>query len=308
MNNELSFIKLLRQTCKKPKINLSIGDDAACFDKFLITTDVLVENIHFTMRAGIKNIIFKLFTANVSDIAAMGGTPLYALLTASFPKNSVLHAELVNAINESLHYYGIYLIGGDTTSSVNTIFFSLTLIGKKNKHVLKRSTAKPGDLLCLSRPTGLTLLALERELNNKDIPIEIFYHYNISAEKELGILLGTLDGATACIDISDGLGVDANHLSEESHVKAIIEMDKLPIDHLKKFNVDEKYYVLHSGEEFALLFTIDKNEYNTLYTNIEKHLGRHIYLIGHIQEGSGVFLKDGEHFIDISHCGYIHDI
>jgi len=133
-----------------------------------------------------------------------------------------------------------------TPPQVSTLFFSLTLIGKKNKHVLKRSTAKPGDLLCLSRPTGLTLLALERELNNKDIPIEIFYHYNISAEKELGILLGTLDGATACIDISDGLGVDANHLSEESHVKAIIEMDKLPIDHLKKFNVDENimYYIL----------------------------------------------------------------
>ncbi len=308
MNNELSFIKLLRQTCKKPNISLAIGDDAACFNSFLVTTDVMVENIHFTMKAGIKNIIFKLFTANVSDIAAMGGSPLYALFTTSFPKNSIAHTELVNAINESLHYYGIYLIGGDTTSSLNDVFFSLTLIGKKNDQLLTRTNARPGDFLCLSRPTGLTLLALEKEVSHKDIPIDTFYHYNISAEKELGTLLGTLNGVTSCIDISDGLGVDANHLAEESHVKVIIEVDKLPRDHLKKFNVVEKYYLLNSGEEFALLFTVDKNEYHKINAKVKNLLGRNIYLIGYIEEGSGVFLKDSENFIDISHCGYIHDI
>ena len=308
MDNELSFIRLLRSICKQPKIKLPIGDDAACFNNYLITTDVMVENIHFTLKAGINNIIFKLFTSNISDIAAMGGAPLYSLLTTSIPKNRIAHMELITAINEALQFYGIYLIGGDTTGSARDIFLSLTLIGKKNKYLLTRAHAKPGDLLCLSRPTGLSLIALEKEMYNKHPSIEPYYHYSIPAEAEFGKTLGTLRGVTSCIDISDGLGVDANHLSEESNVKVIVNADKLPLKHLKIFNVEEIKYTITSGEEYALLFTIDKCEFNRVASEIKKLMSREIYLIGCIEEGSGVFLKEGSKLTDISRYGYIHEI
>lgn len=306
-NDELSFINLLRTFTKQPRISLAIGDDAACFNNYLVTTDAMVENIHFTTQAGINNIVFKLFTSNISDIAAMGGSPLYALLTTSIPKNRIPHMKLINAINAALQYYGIYLIGGDTTGSARDMFLSLTLIGKKNKYLLTRSHAKPGDLLCLSRPTGLSLVGLEKEMYNKHQSIESYYHYKIPAEVDLGKMLGTLKGCTSCIDISDGIGVDANHLSEESNVKVIVEAKKLPTKHLKKFNIDEIKYVIASGEEYALLFTVDKCEFNKVASEIKKLMNREIYLIGHIESGKGVFLKKGEKLIDISKSGYIHD-
>ncbi len=308
MENELSFIKLLRESCKQPRISLAIGDDAACFSNYLITTDVLVEHIHFTMQAGIKNIIFKLFTSNVSDIAAMGGSPLYALLTISILKNKLPHKELIAAIREALEYYGIYLIGGDTTGSPKDIFLSLTLIGKKNPFLLTRSNAKPGDLLFLSRPTGLSLISLENELYNKHEHVELFYHYKLPAEKELGKLLGKSKAVTSCIDISDGLGVDANHLSEESKVKIIIEAKRLPVDHLTKFKVNKIKYAITSGEEYALLFTINRKDYKSFINELKKLTGREIYMIGYIEEGSGVFLKEDEKTTDISKFGYIHEI
>ena len=308
MENEHSFIKLLRESCKPPRINLSIGDDAACFSNYLVTTDVLVEHIHFTTQAGIKNIIFKLFTSNVSDIAAMGGSPLYALLTTSIPKNKLSHKELIAAIKEALEYYGIYLIGGDTTGSSKDIFLSLTLIGKKNTFLLTRSNAKPGDVLFLSRPTGVALISLEKELYNKHEYVELFYHYKLPAEKELGKLLGKLKGVTSCIDISDGLGVDANHLSEESKVKVIIESKRLPVNHLTKFKVNEIKYAVTSGEEYALLFTVNRKDYKSVVNELKKHTRREVYMIGSIEEGSGVFLKEGEKLTDISKFGYIHKI
>lgn len=308
MDNELSFIKLLRASCEQPKIKLPIGDDAACFNNYLITTDVMVENIHFTMQAGLYNILFKLFTSNISDIAAMGGSSLYVLLTVSIPKNKAPHSELIAALSAALKYYKVYLIGGDTTGSLRDLFLSLTIIGKKNKYLLTRSQAKPGDLLCLSRPTGLSLIALEKELYNKHEPIESFYHYRISAEFELGKTLGTLKGVTSCIDISDGLGVDANHLSEESQVKVIIDANRLPIGHLKDFKVNEIKYVITSGEEYALLFTVDKCEFSRIATEIKKLLNREIYAIGYIDEGQGTYLKKGSKLINVSKYGYIHKI
>jgi thiamine-monophosphate kinase len=268
----------------------------------------MVENVHFTMKAGIENIIFKLFTSNVSDIAAMGGTPLYALLTTSIPKNKVSHSFLIDAILNALNHYGLYLIGGDTTASFKDIFFSLTLIGKKNTHLLKRSGAQPGNILCLSRPTGLSLVALENELYDMHPSIKKYYNYTIKAEKELGKLLGKLDGITSCIDVSDGLGVDANHISEESNVKVVIEADKLPVDHLKEFNIDKLKYILTSGEEYALIFTVGQEHYLQIFDKIKCMLNREIHTIGYIEEGIGTYLKTGKEFIDISKYGYIHEI
>ena len=120
--------------------------------------------------------------------------------------------------------------------------------------------------------------------------------------------MGKLKGVTSCIDISDGLGVDANHLSEESKVKVIIESKRLPVDHLTKFKVNEIKYAVTSGEEYALLFTVNRKDYKSVVNELKKHTRREVYMIGSIEEGSGVFLKEGEKLTDISKFGYIHKI
>lgn len=308
MSNELNFLEILRKELKQPDITLPIGDDAAVFNNYIITTDAMVENIHFTSKASINNIIFKLFTSNVSDIAAMGGTPLYSLLSLSIPKGKFSQKELIDAIKYAINKYGIYLIGGDTTSSMKDAFFSATIIGKKRANLLTRKSARPGDLLYLSRQTGLAQVSLEKEIHNKPFDIDTFFHYNILAEKELGELLGKTDCVNACIDISDGMGIDLMHIASESKVKIVVEANKLPINHLKKYNIDPIKYAINSGEEYALIFTSPYNKNEKLINIIKEKLNRNIYNIGYIEEGFGVQLKYNNKFIDISSKGYIHNI
>lgn len=306
MENELSFIASLRQSLKKPRILLPIGDDAAAFDKFVITKDVIVENIHFTRKASVKDIIFKLFTSNVSDIAAMGAKPLYCLFAISMPPEQFKQKDIIDALVFAQNYYKITIIGGDTTSSKSDLFLSLTLIGRKNKYLLTRAGAKPGDLLFLSRPLGLALLSLENEITEKKFDIEEFYHYRIIAESSLGTLLGSLKGVNACIDISDGLGVDSQHLAMESNVKIEINEELLPIKHLLKFKVDNLKYLLNSGEEYALLFTIDPQFKDSIINEINNKLGRMPFHIGYVKNGSGSYLKKDNRLDDISRMGYVH--
>jgi len=123
-----------------------------------------VQDVHFKINAGLDNILFKLITANVSDICAMGGiSPFYALLGVS-SDGSVNMEEFYICLKNALDFYQIDLIGGDTTASRNGLFLSFTILGKRNKFVLTRSGAKIGDFVFISRPVGLSKISLEKNL------------------------------------------------------------------------------------------------------------------------------------------------
>lgn len=292
-NKEFSLIESLSSRLGKSGVTLGVGDDAALFGNNLVAKDIMAEGVHFTKDAPILHVMRKVVTANVSDIAAMGGVAKYALLGIAIPEGRQISADDIVRPFES---YGVELIGGDTTSSKDSLFLSVTIIGEKGEHLLTRSGAKPGDLAYISRPVGRVREALEAELAGG----ESYNHYLVRAESALGELLGKTGIATSCIDISDGLGRDASHIADMSGVRIVIESDKVPVSQLAKTD-NPVMYALGSGEEFALFFTVPVDRQREFEMMSPLSL-----LIGRVEEGSGVFLESSEGLTDISETGYEH--
>lgn len=275
-------------------IALGVGDDAALFGTTLIAKDIMAENVHFTSDAPMSHVMKKLLTANVSDIAAMGGTAKYALLGMAVPAGRDIDPA---DIAKSMELYGIKLIGGDTTSSDGGLFLSLTIVGERNEYVLTRSGAKVGDLVYISRPLGRVRQLLDRELKGEK---DNYNHYLVMAETALGDLLGRTGFANSCIDVSDGAGRDASHIADMSGVRIIIEKELVPTGHLTGIE-DPVSYALGSGEEYALLFTVPADKTAELEQAYPKAVR-----IGYVETGAGVYLKDGDKLTDISETGYEH--
>jgi thiamine-monophosphate kinase len=304
MKKEFSLIESLSSMLDKSGVTLGVGDDAALFGDTLVCKDIMAEGVHFTKGAPVMHIMRKVVTANVSDIAAMGGTAELGLLGIAIPAGYDITAE---DMARPFDAYGVKLIGGDTTSSKDSLFISVTIIGRKNEHVLTRSGAKAGDIIYMSRPVGRVREFLDKELaaetGSGSRPEQgegsvTYNHYLVKAETELGDLLGKTGIATSCIDISDGLGRDASHIADMSGVKMVIEADRIPVDHLENKDV---MFAIGSGEEFALLYTIDEKDVKELEMMSPKSIR-----IGRVEAGRGVYLeKDGEQ-TDISDSGYEH--
>lgn len=306
---EFDFIKQLDSTLPPSTIELSIGDDAACFDQTLVSKDLMVEGVHFTDSAPIADIIFKLFTSNVSDIAAMGGTAEHVLLGISLPPNRYDESALVQAVQFAADYYQVNVIGGDTTSSKDSAFFSLTVIGRRGRDLLTRSGAKPGDRIFISRPLGFAQLGLMQELTDIDHGLEPYAHYRLTAEKKLGALLGESGAVTSCIDISDGLGSEACHLAVSSGVTLRLMKPMLPLDELISYSDDPLDLCIGSGEEYALLFTVKETEANALMASIRTQLGIDIIEIGSVVKGAAVaVLSDGISEEPLIAKGYEHQL
>lgn len=304
--DEFDFISKLKNSTVQKKDMLSIGDDAAFIDNYLIAKDIMVENVHFLPSTPIEYFIKKLFVSNISDICAMGGYSKYVLLGISIPKHYLFTEKLIGEISSNLKKYNLYLIGGDTTESKNDIFLSLTILGHPYKKILTRSGAKPGDILYLSREIGLSKLSLEKELNINKIDISPYLHYQNEPELKLSKILSEQIDTTSCIDISDGLGKDAGHIATASNVKIVIEESLLRNEELGKYKIkDSLNYILSSGEEFGLLFTINKND-EDLLLKICKQENIFPIKIGYVTSGKGVYLRSANKFTDISNFGYEH--
>ena len=300
---EFEFIRLLEKDFNQ---NNLIGDDAALiYNNILISKDILVENIHFLKSTPLEYVIHKLFTSNISDIASMGGTSKYVFLGIAADNEKILE-ELTPLIKRECEKYNVILAGGDTTSSKNGLFLSLTVVGEKGKNVIKRNGAKEGDIIFLSRNVGKCRISLEKELGIHNFKVDKYYHYNKNAEYKLGSLLSSCDAVTAMTDVSDGVSVDLLNIAESSNKKAVIEYDKLNIDYLKEYNVDYLDYFLSSGEEFALLFTVEKNQAAYLKKSIYDNLKISIYEIGRIEHGEGLYLEKDRQMQIISSSGYQH--
>lgn len=304
---EFEFINQLKNNLPKEDEVLSIGDDAARIGNLLVAKDILVENIHFLPSTPIDFVIHKLFASNISDICAMGGVVKYALLGIGIPENYEFESEIIKSITKYTMKYNVTLIGGDTTGSKKDLFLSLTIIGYTGKSIFLRSGAKPGDLLFVSRPLGLSRISLEKELGRNDFKhIDKYSHYMNEPEIKLAKILSEKNLATSCIDVSDGLGRDAGHISEESNVKIIIQEENIPIHHLVHFPINPVDYFLSSGEEFALLFTVAPESMRSFLKESSK-IGVSPTCLGYLTEGKGVYLKSGDLLKNISQQGYEHN-
>jgi thiamine-monophosphate kinase len=269
---EFGLITQIRawMTAKDPSLIKTIGEDVAVIDKgreaLLITTDILIEDIHFERswtdpyRLGKKAL-----SVNLSDIAAMGGTPRYFLISLGLPKQLPLSfvSSLYRGLKEVAQHFRVDLIGGDTSLS-QKIVINICLLGRgRKKRLLFRSGAKVGDDLFVSGTLGdasLGLKILQKEgLRGKPKGL-IEKHLSPHPRMELGQILATSRMATAMIDVSDGLLIDASHLLEESRRGARIWEDRIPLSRLYRkwisfYSKESQPMALYGGEDYELLFS-----------------------------------------------------
>ena len=250
----------------------------------VLTTDLLTEGVHFDLRtATMADIGFRAAAANLSDIAAMGGTPQHLLVALAIPRTGTrrhLH-QLYRGMMTACRPHHVGLIGGDTSASNGGWFLSVTLIGMvPPRKALFRSGARIGDLLYVTGTIGDALAGL-RILNEPLPPTKRFpwtaalstwhrqfligRHLRPTARVAEGQWLSIHHFATSAIDISDGLSGDLRHICEESHVGADLDLRALPLSpacraYAASRKLDPVDLALTGGEDYELLFTVSPRQ------------------------------------------------
>lgn len=296
---EFGLIDLIQQKARfqNPSSLKGIGDDGAVLDfkglKTVVSTDLLVENIHFDLvYTPLKHLGYKAVVVNLSDIYAMNARPTQ--ITVSMAISNRFSVEAVHEIYEGVHLacqaYGVDLVGGDTTSSVQGLTLSVTAIGVAQKdELVYRDTAQVGDLICVSgylggAYVGLQLLEREKQIymdNPKMQPDLEDKDYIVGrllkpeARKDVyDFFKKNQLQPTSMIDISDGLSSDLLHICRLSDVGAYIEEKNLPIAQETSvkaidFGLPPTTCALHGGEDYELLFTIKPEDAEKLRYNME---------------------------------------
>ena len=277
--SDFSEIELIGRISRKIKlfskdIAKGIGDDAAVvnYNKqyyLLLTTDSLVENVHFSKFFTPEQIGMKAIEINVSDIAAMGGFPKYALVSLIIPKNIDINFidKLYDGINKAVKKYEISVIGGNLSNGkeISATIAMLGFVEKKNLRL--RSDAKANDLIAVTGNLGASAAGLQL-LKAKMKGSSINYHLNPKSKLNAARLLAKY-GINAMEDISDGLAAEVRNICNESKVGAVIYKEKIPINKdaiidSKKLNRDPYDLALYGGEDFELIFTMNKNSFKKL--------------------------------------------
>ena len=272
---EFNFIQTLLKDAadfkKEPPATrgwLGVGDDCAQFDGWLVTKDLSVENTHFRLDWSTpEQAVEKHIVSNVSDISAMGGISRFAVLGLCINKNWSLETRtrVQAAISQGFARRGIALIGGDTVVG-DVGMFSTTLLGSLENETSKpllRSAVKPGDKLYVNGTLGKSDAGLWLLMNHpeakEEFPTLVEYHLSPKICERAGAELVRLGAYGACMDISDGLSSELNHLALSSGVSLQIDEQKLPIDSevlrmCEKYGENPLNFALNGGEEYELLF------------------------------------------------------
>lgn len=295
-----------------------IGDDAAVLDakgkKILVSTDLLVEGIHFDLSyVPLKHLGYKSAIVNFSDMAAMNAKPSQITVSLAISNRFSVEAleELYSGIKHACEKYNVDLVGGDTTSSRSGLIISITVIGYSDlEDISYRNGAKEGDLICVSGDLGgayAGLLVLQREksgfVGNPNMQPELDdFGYVLERQLKPEARIDVIDilktagiKPSSMIDISDGLASELKHICTQSKVSCTIYEDKIPIDHntwdtSNSFSIDPTTCALNGGEDYELLFTVPISDFEKL-KNIPE-----ITVIGHITDqaaGMQLIAKDG---------------
>jgi len=297
---------------------LGVGDDAAVIDHFgkqtVLTTDLLVEGVHFDLiYTPLKHLGYKSVVVNLSDVYAMNAVPTQIILSIGISNRFSLEAldEFYEGVYAACEKYGVDLVGGDTTSSQKGLIISLTAIGEvAPDQFVKRSTAKKGDLLCVSGDLGgayVGLLFLEREKKifiespgvQPDLEGETYVIGRLlkpEARKDIVEFFATNSiKPTAMMDISDGLSSEILHICKDSNLGCVLYEEKIPVsEEMKKaafkFEIDPTACALSGGEDYELLFTVAQEDYEKLVLNEQ------ISVVGYMTEpesGAHIITKGG---------------
>ena len=345
--NEFDFINKLRRQVESKANSASsfiphpsslirgIGDDAAVFKSLagsdvVVTADLLVEDIDFRLDTTRPDLLgHKALAVSLSDIAAMGARPRWALLSIGVPE-AIWNSEFLDQFYEGFfklaERYGITLIGGDVSRTPDKIVIDSILIGETPKAgAVFRSGAEPGDQIFVTGFLGDAAAGLRLLERGARLPTTCDSNSESKESHELdhlllrqlqpeprvgwGLLLGEQQLATAMIDISDGLSSDLNHLCTESNVGALIDSSRIPIDPLVteltgRRALDPLMLALHGGEDFELLFTVHPQDVARLPKKVD---GVPICRIGEITSEPGkIRVAEKDRVWDLQPEGFDH--
>ncbi len=316
-----------------------IGDDAAVFRSGagrdqVITTDLLVEDVDFFRAlADPRDLGHKALAVSISDVAAMGARPRFALLSLGVPQttwDSHFLDDFYSGFLALAETYNVVLVGGDVSRSPDRVVIDSIVVGEVERgHAILRSGASVGDQLFVTGSLGgaaAGLRLLERTITlSDDLASGLPPEFNeLSARQtrptprvEWGAWLGESGIATAMIDLSDGLSSDLAHLCRESNAGALLDWSQMPIDPLLSHDgaladnsfthsvvADAHQLALHGGEDFELLFTVHPRDLLKLPREIG---GVPVARIGEITEAdAGIKLQRHQHLEELRPAGFEH--
>lgn len=302
-----------------------IGDDCAVLRQddrncLLVSTDTLVAGVHFDLAWHPPYLLGRKSGAvNLSDIAAMGGQPRFALLSMAFPGAAPPWLDdFLAGLHGMLGEYDTRLVGGDTVKSPSDICITVTIIGEAPEDaVCYRSGAVSGDLVFVSGCLGDAAAGLA--LCRSGLPAAgseqwqqlIKAHLDPQPQVHLGRILAESGLVHAMMDISDGLATDLAHMCAESGAGAEIFKEDLPVSEqlaaaARKLANPLFDWALKGGEDYQLLFTAAPEQGQNLRRLVADQTGKDISAIGRITQGQGVYLCSDEQRREISYQGYDH--
>ncbi len=317
---------LQREGVQNPSVTLGIGDDTASIKprqgfELLVTCDSLVEARHFLPdHIGPLDLGRRAMVVNLSDIGAMGGHPLYALVSLGLKKDMPVAdvEDMYRGFLKELNPFKASIIGGNITSTEQSIFIDITIIGEVEPgHLMLRSTARAGDLILVTgypgrAAAGLRLLVSSEPEDIREHPLVRAYTTPSHRVRE-GQAVARSGFATAMIDTSDGFLGDLGHICQGSGVGAELIQEKLPIsDDLKlaaeRLKLDPYELVLQDSDDYELIITCSPDSIDEIRSVIAETSDVLVTKVGKITDEAGairLILPDGTHRL-VTPSGWDH--
>lgn len=307
------------------EVALGIGDDCAALalagpHYLLWTMDTLIEGVHFDLSYfSWPQLGRKALVVNLSDIAAMGGEPLYALLSLGWPKSRDTAGALAlgEGLAQAAQEYGVAIIGGDTVASPGGVMVTLSLLGRVDRgEMLERRGAKIGDRVYVTGPLGEAAGGLEILKRGLTLEPDLHKalcraHLDPRPQLAAGRVLAKERLATALIDLSDGVATDLGHLCRASGVGARLPAPAVPVSPRVKaaavhLGVDPLDLALKGGEDYQLLFTSPPEKAPALAQAFAQAGLPPPLPLGEIIPGAGVLLETATGEKEITGEGFDH--
>ena len=307
---------ILKHGIQNPQVTLGIGDDTASFRphtgyELLITCDSIVEGRHY-LPGHITSLDLgrRAMALNISDIGAMGGQPLYALVSLGLKADTpVAYVEdMYRGFITELNPFQASIIGGNLTKSGDAIFIDITLIGEvESEKIIRRSTARIGDVILITGYPGQSAAGLQILLQAQPGNRELYDHplvreYNTPSHRAReGQEIAESGYATAMIDTSDGFLGDLGHICEESNVGAVLIQENLPISKdLQKaapqLGLDLYDLFLQESDDYELIITCSPDHVDVIRSRVSQVSDAPVTEVGRITdaaEGIKLVLPDG---------------
>jgi thiamine-monophosphate kinase len=302
---EFDYIDWLRrQTPTDPRVLLGPGDDTAVLrapaaGSWLVTTDMLLEGSHFRLaEVTPRQVGRKAMAVNLSDIAAMAGKPVAAVVSVGLPRSGGkdLAEALYHGLREMADRFDTAIVGGDTNSWDGPLVISVTLLGEATgRGPVTRAGAKRGDWLFVTGPLGGSILGK---------------HLDFTPRVHEALALGQQTNLHAMIDISDGLAADVHHICAESRCGAVLRAEAIPISAAARSMKDSRSPLEHAlgdGEDFELAFAVSAEDGKKLVES-QPVAGITLIHIGECIADGGLYLEEQGKRRALQPLGYVHSL